>query len=387
MNILYTAYYGLGIGGAEVSMNLLARALEKKHNIIVSSSGEYKGFRNYKFSKYIKYVPSFYLQNKYLSNFFSEIIKKENIHVIHSHDSRTAIAAIMAAKKNNVRVVNHYRDYWFCCPRSSLLRPDLVNCNNCNIENLKKCSSKTRFFWNLYKLDYTNKIRTVLKSADVKIAISNAVKDKLDIIGVYDAFVVRNPVDLKLFREYANNEKHNLSETAIGYVGSLSYNKGLQKLSKVMSSVLNKHKKASFIITGDGELKYQLKKELDVFDERVIFNDKLSYNGMVKLYKSFDIVLIPSVWQEPFSRVAIEAMAAGKPIIASNVGGLKDIIKKNFGFLINANDYDEWERTIELLINTPIKRRLMGINALKEAKNYDVNAVAEEIDKMYANLK
>ena len=67
MNILYTAYYGLGIGGAEVSMNLLARALEKKHNIIVSSSGEYKGFRNYKFSKYIKYVPSFYLQNKYLS--------------------------------------------------------------------------------------------------------------------------------------------------------------------------------------------------------------------------------------------------------------------------------------------------------------------------------
>src|SRR3989344_7342144 len=111
MNILYTAYYGLGIGGAEVSMVMLARALEKKHNIIVSSSGEYKGFRNYKFSKYIKYVPSFYLQNKYLSNFFSEIIKKENIHVIHSHDSRTAIAAIMAAKKNNVRVVNHYRDY------------------------------------------------------------------------------------------------------------------------------------------------------------------------------------------------------------------------------------------------------------------------------------
>ena len=65
--------------------------------------------------------------------------------------------------------------------------------------------------------------------------------------------------------------------------------------------------------------------------------------------------------QEPFNRVAIEAMAAGKPMIASNVGGLKDIIKKDFGCLVEPEDAEGWQGAIELLLNKPIKRKLMGL--------------------------
>ena len=386
MNILYTAYYGLGIGGAEVSMVMLARALRERHKIVIASTDDYAGFKTYRFNKIIKYVPSFYIQNIYMANFFSDIIKKEKIGIIHSHDSKTAVAAIMAAKKNNIKVVTHYRDYWFCCPRSSLLRPDLTNCNECNSDNLIRCSKKSRLLWDKHKLNYLNKIREILKKADAKMAISKAVNERLNLIGLDDARIIPNGIDLKIFREHRKKDKLDFGHIKIGYIGSLSYNKGMQNITGVIANILAKYKKTMFIVAGTGELKGKLMKDLDRFKNRAIFNDAIKYSEVIDLFKSLDIILIPSIWQEPFSRVAIEAMAAGKPIIESNVGGLKDIIKKTFGYLIEPTNAEGWQKAIELLLNKPIKRKLMGINAAKEAKKYDINRIANEVEIIYRKL-
>lgn len=383
MNILYTAYYGLGKGGAEVSMSLLARALSDKHAMFIASTEEYNGFKTHKFNKNIKYLPNLNLQNIYMANFFSKIIKKENIDIIHSHDSKTAIAAIMAAKKNNIKSVTHYRDYWFCCPRSSLLKPNMARCEDCSTENLKGCYSVPRLFWNSYKLEYLKKYRNLLKEGDVKIAISNAIDGKLKMIGIDDARIIPNGIDLGMFKTIKSRPEHKLSETNIGYIGSLSYNKGLQKITGIIKDILMVHKKAKFIITGDGELRHALEQEFSKFKGRVIFNGQVSYENMIYVYNELDIVLIPSLWEEPFSRVAIEAMAAGKPIIAANTGGLNNIIKNEFGYLIDLNNPNDWEDALDLLVSKPLKRKMMGINALRESKKYEIGFIANEINEIY----
>ncbi len=386
MNILYTAYYGLGIGGAEVSMALLARKMKENHNIIMASSENYNGFKTYRFNKYIKYIPSLKLQDKCLANFFSKIIKEENIKIIHSHDSKTAVAAIMAAKKNNIKAITHYRDYWFCCPRSSLLKPDLSSCENCNAENLKACSRKTKLLWDRQKLSYLNRIRNLLKSADAKIAISNAISKKLEMIGIDDARIIANGINLKDFTDSRPKLNLGFRNATIGYIGSLEYNKGIQNISKIIKELLENHKELKFVIIGMGKLRKKLIDEYKDYKHRVIFEGKLNYFDAIKAYYDLDIVLIPSIWQEPFSRVAIEAMSAGKPIIASNVGGLKDIIKKDFGLLVEPNNADEWKNAIEMMIEKPIKRKLMGINAEKEAKKYDINKITNQVESIYGEL-
>lgn len=387
MNILYTAYYGLGKGGAEVSMSLLAREIRNKHNILIASTDEYNGFKTYKFNKNIRYLPNLNLQNRYMAGFFSKIIKEEKIDIIHSHDSKTAIAAIMAAKKNNIKSVTHYRDYWFCCPRSSLLKPNMTRCENCDIKNLRDCYSGLRLFWNSYKLEYLKKCHGILKAADSKIAISNAVDGKLKMIGIDDAKIIPNGIDLSMFKNIKSRPEHNLRDTNIGYIGSLSYNKGLQKITGIIKDVLRVHKKAKFIITGDGELRNAIEKEFIKFKEMVIFNGQVSYEDMITVYNELDIVLIPSLWEEPFSRVAIEAMAAGKPIIAANTGGLNSIIKDEFGYLIDINKQNDWGDAIDLLVSKPLKRKMMGINALRESKKYDIKCIAKEINDIYEENK
>ena len=224
-----------------------------------------------------------------------------------------------------------------------------------------------------------------MKSADKKIAISNSIREKLEGIGLRDAVVMPNGVDLSLFRN--SKENNNFNEAAIGYIGSLSYNKGLQNILNEIKSILAKHKKCNMLIVGKGELKEMLAQELVDFGDRVSFRGSVSYNDIAKLYNEIDIVIIPSIWQEPFSRVAIEAMAAGKPIIASNVGGLKDLVKKDFGILIDLGDNAGWGEAMDFLISKPIKRKLMGVNALKEAKKYDINIIAERMNEIYGKLK
>ncbi|MBS3095411.1 glycosyltransferase family 4 protein [Candidatus Woesearchaeota archaeon] len=384
MNILYTAYYGLGKGGAEVSMTLLASTLVDNHKIIIASTEDYKGFKTYKFSKYAKCIPSFKVQNDYMANFFSRVIRNENIDIIHSHDSRTAIAAILAAKKNNIKSVTHYRDYWFCCPKSSLLKMDLTSCEECNAENLKKCSKKTRLLWDMHKLAYLKSSRHILNSADEKIAISRAVRNKLHDSGINEAKIIANGINLELFKKTKLDESDR--NVVLGYVGSLSYNKGLQTISKAIGNILRKYAKTKLIVIGEGELKKGLIEEFKEFEERVLFMGNLDYNSTIKEYGSIDIILIPSAWQEPFSRVAIEAMAAGKPMVASNVGGLREIVKKDFGFLIDAKKTQGWENAVEALLSEKTKRNSMGKCALRESKKYDIKFIAKKIDGVYKVL-
>ena len=75
MKILFTVYSSLGYGGAEVSMKLLAEGLKKRgHDVIIASTGDYPGFKTYRFMRFRR-APLFYVHNLYLSSFLSKIIK------------------------------------------------------------------------------------------------------------------------------------------------------------------------------------------------------------------------------------------------------------------------------------------------------------------------
>lgn len=381
LNILYTAYSGLGKGGAEVSMSLLARALAQKHNIIIASTEDYKWFKTSQFKK-IKVVPILAYQNNYMKEFFKKIIKEEHIDIVHSHDARTAIPAILAAQESNRPVITHYRDYWFCCPKSSLLKTDLTNCETCNTHELQSCSSAGRYFWDRHKMNYIKNVPKVLKKANVKIAISEAINNKLKMIGIDDAIVLRNPIDTKLFNVPSKENGY----IDIGYIGSLDYHKGVQILMMAMREILPKYENVRFVLVGDGPLKESVYDILYNYKDRVLILNSLPYEQIAEAYSTLSMVIIPSIWQEPFSRVAIEAMAAGKPIIASKVGGLQFLIKDDFGILIPPKDTAELQKAIELLIENKERRITMGEKALEESKKYDSTVIAEEVNKIYQEL-
>lgn len=154
-----------------------------------------------------------------------------------------------------------------------------------------------------------------------------------------------NGIDIKSFKEAISLTRDELGVPAeaflIGMVGSLTAQKNHKALIHAIA-ILPKNVHA--IIAGEGPLLRKtiaLSEDLGI-DERVHF---LGFRcDIERVIKAVDIVVIPSLW-EGFGLVAVEAMACGKPIAASNVTGLREVIGDS-GILFAPDDYNDIARSI-----------------------------------------
>ncbi len=393
MKVLFVNYFGEGKGGAEVSLKTLATGIRAKgHNVVIASTGNYEGFNCLRFKGYRR-IPSFAIHNMYLSRFLEKAIKEKKIDIIHANDRLTTVPAILAAKKCKIPVVVHFRDYWYACPISVCLTPKLKNCDVCSVHQIVHCSSLLRLPWNLYKLKKIKGYWKILNSADAKIAISHFAKEKLSHCGIGDVKVIPNPVDNRRFSEAkAHKLRTKLPKGAIllSFIGHLTYIKGIENIMEVVMALMKEYPKLYFAIVGDGEQKPLLEQKIKEckLENRIFLLGRLSYSEIPSLYVASDLVLVPSLMQETFGRSAIEAMAAGKAVIASPMGGLKDVILEGkTGFLADAFAQEDWKKKIQTLINNKEMLSKMGQRGRSEAMNYSIEKVAKRVDAVYQGVK
>jgi glycosyltransferase involved in cell wall biosynthesis len=97
--------------------------------------------------------------------------------------------------------------------------------------------------------------------------------------------------------------------------------------------------------------------------------------------------LVPSLWAEPFGIVAIEAMQAGIPVIASDTGGLSGVVDDGVtGTLVTPGDPAALASAIETLVRDEAGRTAMGVNARAAAARYDADVVVPKIEAVYARV-
>jgi glycosyltransferase involved in cell wall biosynthesis len=94
---------------------------------------------------------------------------------------------------------------------------------------------------------------------------------------------------------------------------------------------------------------------------------------MASFYQQSDICVVPSVWEEPFGLVAVEAMATGRPVCASRVGGLQEIVlHEETGFLYDRKDSEALAGYLDLLLDRPDLRARMGaLGRWRAEREYD----------------
>jgi glycosyltransferase involved in cell wall biosynthesis len=96
--------------------------------------------------------------------------------------------------------------------------------------------------------------------------------------------------------------------------------------------------------------------------------------------------VVPSRWAEPFGIVAIEAMAAGVPVVGSRIGGLPEIITHGVdGLLVTPNDADALAIAMQTLIDDPALARRLGERAQVRARTFSASDVAEQVESVYAD--
>jgi glycosyltransferase involved in cell wall biosynthesis len=96
---------------------------------------------------------------------------------------------------------------------------------------------------------------------------------------------------------------------------------------------------------------------------------------------------VPSVWPEPFGQVAIEAMACGKPVVASAVGGLADVVvHEETGLLVPPGDVAALRAALGRLIADPALRERMGAAGRERVERYRARSVIGHIERVYRQL-
>jgi len=175
-----------------------------------------------------------------------------------------------------------------------------------------------------------------------------------------------------------------LKKKLVLFVGKLAHFKGVDILIEALRLYEEESPgEITSIIAGDGELATALKKQAaDGNLKDLHFLGHLDSTQLRELYSTADVSLVPSR-REPFGLVAIEALACGCPVIATNQGGLTDIINNDVGSLVNVEDAPDLATAIRKEIYHP-DREQRGKNAAKYAHdNYAQDSLMDTLIKIY----
>ncbi|MCM3617823.1 glycosyltransferase family 4 protein [Sutcliffiella horikoshii] len=170
------------------------------------------------------------------------------------------------------------------------------------------------------------------------------------------------------------------------YMGRLVPEKGVDTLIAAARETLETYPDCLFIIAGKGPLLPELKGEVCRLglEKRVLFIGFLNEAEKATMLQLADMMIVPSLY-EPFGIVAIEGMAAGKPVIAARTGGMAYIIEHGkTGLLFSPGNSTELSEKITLLLENPEWRIKFGRNAMDEVKRkYSWEDVREQTEAVY----
>ena len=207
------------------------------------------------------------------------------------------------------------------------------------------------------------------------ISVSEFIKNKLREEGVNKRIeVIYNGVNLNEFR--VTPIKHD--KIWIMFAGRHIIGKGLGTLIKSMKKI-----DAELIVSGEGPMTNYYK---SISNKNIKFLGKLKRNDYIKYLVSSDIVVIPSIINEANSIVAMEAMAAKKPIIVSNSGALPELVKNGGGIIFEKGNYKELREAIFNLMNDKKKMNRLGKLNYKFIKNWTWKKVANRTRKFYKKI-
>ncbi len=227
---------------------------------------------------------------------------------------------------------------------------------------------------------------------DALIAVSGAARDFADHMFPGDYQIIPNGVDLARFAQ-ANGRDVPLerlttrSEVTILFVGRLDKRKGFETLLKAFVKLKANFPQLRLKVAGPFELQ-EVRRYRPLMPRHyatdITFVGYVTPEGMSALYHSADIFCAPSLGFESFGVVLLEAMAAGLPIVATDIAGYRSVLTPGQeGLLVPPEQPDLLAEALAHLIENPRLRRVMGECGRKKAREYSWDQIGDKILKLY----
>ncbi len=226
-----------------------------------------------------------------------------------------------------------------------------------------------------------------MQKADAVITVSEYTKQTIkSYYGVRDdkITVVHNGIDLSEF-EPMQIKRLFPRDKIVLFVGRLTYQKGVEYFLRAASQVLSQHPDTIFLVVGDGDMYDQLVMEsADLgIGHRVVFTGFLNGDKLRACYQMADAFVMPSV-SEPYGIVALEAIAAGTPVVVSKQSGVSEILTNVLK--VDFWDSDQMARMLMAALTYPGLAQEMAKQARIEAAEMTWTRAAKKTLAVYRSL-
>ena len=292
------------------------------------------------------------------------LIKKEKYTIVHTHNSKVGILGRLAAKICRVPVIIH---------------------------TIHSCEFNYSGIGFIRKRIYILAEKCAIFFTDHLIAISEHLKEeflKYHIAGAEKISVIYSGIEIEKFRSNGNGQEKRKEfgfdehDLIIGTVARLEQGKGHEEIIGAVPDVLKQAKNAKFLFVGDGPLRTRLEKMVQ--DKNL--QDCIKFSGLRldigEILHMMDIFCFASDY-EGMGRAVLEAQAAGKPVVAKAVGGIKNITQNNKTALLSTDQFS-FSKALLKLISDPDLRSQMGKEAFKFVdERFAANKMAKDITVIY----
>lgn len=335
--IICTLYPPYILGGAEISISLLAKGLVAQGNkvAVITTGNSYK-------EEVLDGVHVYRIKNRNIYWRYPQreksILRKSLWHLIdiynplYEADIKKILCSFQPdvintsnlcglstmvwniAHKLNIPIVHTLRDYYLLCPQQTMIK----GTQSCE----KQC---------LICRSYSAVKKKMSQKVDALVGISDFIREKHIRFGYFrNAKIIETiPNSVGSIQVKSINPTH-----CIGYIGRLSPEKGIEfMIESFMRSDISKQYK--LLIAGMGNNRYvnYLKAKYTISQVAFIGKQK-----QTDFFKQIDLLVVPSLWDEPFGRVVIEAYASLCPVFMSKNGGLKELQVDGISWCFNTYD-------------------------------------------------
>lgn len=308
------------------------------------------------------------------------------VYVLH-YVNKLSPSVIVGAKKMNKPVVLRLSDFFLMCPRFDFLYNNNV-CEECLNKGYKACiqkkcvkNSKAASIIRVISMKIHKKIG-IYKKIDAYICPTMFLKEKLEENGFEKEKIFNVPT----FTYVEDNQETYLGDYGL-YYGRITPEKGVEYVIKAYEKLGDKYK---LIVTGDDTTQEALRLKKYVEEHKI---NNIKFTGfktgdeLKEIIKKSRFVMVPSIWYENLPNTILESFANKKPVIASDIGSLKDTIKDGEnGYKFKPKDSESLIEKIMLMNNDEDVKKL-GENAYNTARTiYSIENHYNKLMKIFKRL-
>jgi glycosyltransferase involved in cell wall biosynthesis len=327
---------------------------------------------------------------KIIEGVFEEVIDRYNPDIIHIHSlGGFSVSLLEIAASRSIKIMATVHDHWGFCHRQTLTRTNWTICSDFNACNGCHPGLHGRDGVHISMSQRNKTVRDAFQKIDAIVSPSHYLATKYEESGIIERrkiHVIGNGVEKRFFDVEEIELKRD--EIRFGFLGALSEHKGVGILMDVLSN-LSGNESWSFHFSGFGSMG----KNIDRFQhfhpngKKVFFKGSTDLQCIDKFFSEIDVLVVPSIWPENQPLVIMEAMASGRPVIASRIGGIPELVEHKInGILINHGDDSSLLEAMIFYLNSRDLIRRHGQAARSKACGWYINKSVDAIKDLYSIL-